>query len=120
MRPTRTRFAPSPTGALHIGVIRTALFAWLLAKHEKGEFILRIEDTDQVRNLKWANQNIIDSLSYLGLDYDEGPDKPGKFGPYIQSQRLDIYHDWAKKLIASGRAYTDPFTKDELNKLRFK
>jgi len=118
MRPTRTRFAPSPTGALHIGVIRTALFAWLLARHDKGEFILRIEDTDQERNLDWANENIIKSLKYLDLDYDEGPDKPGKFGPYIQSQRLSIYHEWANKLITSGRAYSDPFTKDELDKLR--
>jgi glutamyl-tRNA synthetase len=120
MRPTRTRFAPSPTGALHVGAIRTALFAWLVAKHEKGEFILRIEDTDQVRNVEGAITNIVDSLAFLGLDYDEGPDKPGKFGPYIQSQRLDIYHDWAKKLITAGRAYADPFTIEELDKLRDK
>jgi glutamyl-tRNA synthetase len=118
MKPTRTRFAPSPTGALHVGAIRTALFAWLLARHDSGEFILRIEDTDQVRNVEGAIDNIVDSLAYLGLDYDEGPDKPGKFGPYIQSQRLEIYHEWAKKLIESGRAYADPFTKDELDKFR--
>lgn len=118
MRPTRTRFAPSPTGALHVGAIRTALFAWLVAKHDKGEFILRIEDTDQVRNVEGAIENIVHSLAYLGLDYDEGPNKPGKFGPYIQSQRLEIYNDWAKKLIVAGRAYADPNTKDELEKLR--
>lgn len=118
MRPTRTRFAPSPTGALHVGAIRTALFAWLVAKHNKGEFILRIEDTDQVRNVEGALTNIVDSLAYLGLDYDEGPDKPGKYGPYIQSQRLEIYNEWARKLIKDGRAYADPFTKDQLEKLR--
>ncbi len=118
MRPTRTRFAPSPTGALHAGAIRTALFAWLVAKHDKGQFILRIEDTDQVRNVEGAVDNIIASLKYLGLDWSEGPDIAGPYGPYIQSQRLPIYHQWANKLIENGRAYADPYTKDQLDQLR--
>ncbi|HUY53324.1 MAG TPA: glutamate--tRNA ligase [Candidatus Dormibacteraeota bacterium] len=118
MRPTRTRFAPSPTGALHAGAIRTALFAWLVAKHDKGQFILRIEDTDQVRNVEGAIDNIIASLKYLKLDWAEGPDISGPYGPYIQSQRLAIYHEWANKLIDMGRAYADPYTKDQLDQLR--
>ena len=118
MRPTRTRFAPSPTGALHVGAVRTALFAWLVAKHDKGQFILRIEDTDQIRNIDGALDNIISSLKYLDLDWSEGPDISGPYGPYIQSQRLSIYHDWANKLIKKGRAYADPYTKDQLNQLR--
>jgi glutamyl-tRNA synthetase len=120
MKPTRTRFAPSPTGALHAGAVRTALFAWLVAAHDKGQFILRIEDTDQVRNVEGAVENIINSLKYLGLDWAEGPDIDGPHGPYIQSQRLDIYKDWANKLIAKGRAYADPYSKEELNELRDK
>ena len=114
----RTRFAPSPTGALHAGTVRTALFAWLTARRAGGQFLLRIEDTDRTREVQGAVQNIIDSLHYLGLDWDEGPDKNGPFGPYIQSQRLSIYKNWAQKLIDSGRAYADPYTKVELEQFR--
>ncbi len=114
----RTRFAPSPTGFIHVGNIRTALFAWLLAKHENGQFILRIEDTDQKREVAGSIEHIINCLKILGLDYDEGPDVPGKYGPYIQSQRLNIYHRWAEVLINKGRAYSDTFTPEEINDLR--
>ncbi|HUA13011.1 MAG TPA: glutamate--tRNA ligase [Candidatus Sulfotelmatobacter sp.] len=114
----RSRFAPSPTGYIHIGGIRTALFAFLLAKKAQGRFILRIEDTDKARESEGADQHIIDCLNALSLAYDEGPKKRGEFGPYIQSERLDIYKEWANKLIASGRAYPDPRTKEELDALR--
>lgn len=114
----RTRFAPSPTGLLHVGGIRTALFAWLVAKQNNGQFILRLEDTDQAREVSGADQHIMDCLHALGLDYDEGPDKPGDFGPYRQSQRLDIYKKWADKLIDTGRAYADPYTAQEVQKFR--
>ncbi len=115
---TRTRFAPSPTGALHAGTIRTALFAWLVARHQNGQFILRIEDTDRSREVEGSVKNITDSLQYLGLDWDEGPQKGGPYKPYFQSQRLDIYKNWAHKLIEKGRAYADPYTKEELEKFR--
>ncbi len=114
----RTRFAPSPTGALHSGTVRTALFAWLVAKHAGGSFILRIEDTDQSREVTGAVQNIMDSLRFLGIEWDEGPDKGGDFGPYTQSQRLDTYKKWANELIASGKAYADPYTQAELQGFR--
>src|SRR5580765_7441777 len=106
----RTRFAPSPTGLLHVGGIRTALFAWLIARQAGGEFILRIEDTDQAREVEGSADHIIESLRALGLDYDEGPDKPGDFGPYFQSQRLESYKTWAQVLIDAGRAYADPYS----------
>jgi glutamyl-tRNA synthetase len=118
MNVTRTRFAPSPTGALHAGTVRTALFAWLVAKHNNGQFILRIEDTDQARAMEGAVKNIEDSLHYIGIDWDEGPGKEGQTGPYLQSERLDIYKEWAKRLIDSGRAYADPYSKEELDDLR--
>ena len=95
MSNVRTRFAPSPTGYMHVGGIRTALFAWLLAKHENGSFILRIEDTDKKREIPGSTEHIIKCLTALGLNYDEGPNKDGQFGPYIQSQRLAIYRQWA-------------------------
>jgi glutamyl-tRNA synthetase len=114
----RTRFAPSPTGYLHVGGIRTALFAWLVAKQNNGQFILRLEDTDQKREVEGAAQHIMDSLRALGLDYDEGPDKPGEFGPYKQSERLDIYKKWAQKLLDDGRAYADPYSAEEVQKFR--
>lgn len=117
-RVVRTRFAPSPTGYLHVGGIRTALFAWLVARQNKGQFILRLEDTDQKREVEGAAQHIIDSLRALGLEYDEGPDKSGDYGPYKQSERLDIYNKWAQKLINSGRAYADPYTSEEVQKFR--
>ena len=114
----RSRFAPSPTGYIHLGGIRTALFAFLLAKHSDGQFILRLEDTDKSREVEGAKEHIIKCLKVLGIEYDEGPDIGGNFGPYIQSDRLGIYKDWAKKLIDSGRAYTDPYTKQEIEQFR--
>ncbi len=118
MTKVRTRFAPSPTGYLHVGGIRTALFAWLLAKQSNGTFILRLEDTDKAREVAGADQHIIDSLHALGLNYDEGPDIGGGYGPYRQSERLDSYKKWAQKLIDTGRAYADPFTPTEVQAFR--
>ncbi|MEK7594021.1 MAG: glutamate--tRNA ligase [Patescibacteria group bacterium] len=118
MKPVRTRFAPSPTGFLHVGGIRTALFAWLVAKQAGGKFVLRFEDTDQSREVEGARQHLIDSLHELGLDYDEGPDIGGPFAPYTQSERLDIYKQWAQKLVASGRAYADPYSQAEVQAFR--
>lgn len=114
----RTRFAPSPTGFLHVGGIRTALFAWLVAQQANGAFILRLEDTDKKREVPGSDKHLMESLRALGLEYDEGPDKPGEYGPYLQSERLDSYKIWAEKLIASGRAYADPYSPEELQKLR--
>ncbi len=101
----RTRFAPSPTGYMHIGNLRTALYAYLIAKKAEGKFILRIEDTDQNRNVPEAVSAIYRGLELAGITYDEGPDKDGGFGPYVQSQRLPIYKTYAQKLLASGHAY---------------
>jgi glutamyl/glutaminyl-tRNA synthetase len=91
----RTRFAPSPTGFMHVGGVRTALFAWLAARRAGGQFVLRIEDTDRSRHIEDSEQHIIDSLDWLGLKPDEGPAR--------QSERLEIYKDWADKLVAAGR-----------------
>lgn len=118
MSQVRTRFAPSPTGYLHVGGVRTALFAWLLARQHQGQFILRIEDTDQARKVEDSAQHIMDSLRWLGLDWDEGPDKEGPFGPYYQSERLDTYKPWAQRLIDSGRAYADPYSPEEVDEFR--
>lgn len=101
----RTRFAPSPTGYMHIGNLRTALYAYLTAKKADGKFILRIEDTDQNRNVPESVQAIYNGLKLAGIEYDEGPDKDGGYGPYVQSQRLPIYKEYAGKLIESGHAY---------------
>lgn len=114
----RTRFAPSPTGLLHVGGIRTALYAWLLARQGNGQFILRLEDTDQAREVAGADQHIMDCLYALGLNYDEGPDIGGPHGPYRQSERLELYKEWANKLVAKGRAYADPYTPEEVQKFR--
>ena len=113
-----TRFAPSPTGFLHVGGVRTALFAWLLARQANGTFILRIEDTDKNREVEGSIDHIIQCLQTLGIDYDLGPGKDGESGPYKQSDRLDIYHRWAKKLVEEGRAYADPYSPEELNHFR--
>lgn len=118
MTQIRTRFAPSPTGYIHVGGIRTALFAWLVARQAKGDFVLRLEDTDQSREVAGADKHIMESLKALGLEYDEGPDKPGDFGPYKQSERLDIYKKWAQQLIDNGRAYADPYTSAEVQAFR--
>lgn len=117
-KPARTRFAPSPTGYLHVGGIRTALFAWLVAKQSGGQFVLRLEDTDQKREVAGAAEHIYKSLHALGIDYDEGPDVGGSFGPYRQSERLDIYKKWAQKLIDGGRAYADPYSAEEVQGFR--
>lgn len=116
----RTRFAPSPTGALHTGVARTALFSWLLAKKNGGQFLLRIEDTDQKREVKGGTENIKESLRWLGLQWDEGPDIGGPYAPYVQSERLEIYKKYARELIGKGLAYADPYSVEELQALREK
>lgn len=118
MSQVRTRFAPSPTGFLHVGGIRTALFAWLVARQAGGQFILRIEDTDRAREVEGAEAHIIESLRALGLDYDEGPDMPGEYGPYRQTERLETYKTWAQALIDSGRAYADPYAAEEVQAFR--
>ncbi len=118
MQPIRTRFAPSPTGQLHIGGVRAALFPWLLARRYGGSFILRIEDTDQSREVSGAIDTIKDSLKWLGLDWDEGPDIGGPYAPYIQSQRRTSYLDWANRLVHAGRAYADDRSTSELDQLR--
>jgi glutamyl-tRNA synthetase len=107
MNTVRVRFAPSPTGYLHIGGARTALFNWLYAKHTGGKFILRIEDTDQARNTVEATQAIYDGLRWLGLVWDEGPEVGGGFGPYFQSERNAIYQSYLDKLQSAGRTYED-------------
>lgn len=114
----RTRFAPSPTGYLHVGGIRTALFAWLVARQTGGQFVLRLEDTDKKREVEGADKHIEDSLKALGLDYDEGPDIGGPHAPYRQSERLDSYKKWAQKLIDAGRAYADPYSSQEVQAFR--
>ncbi len=111
----RTRFAPSPTGYLHIGGVRTALFNWLFARRHGGQFILRIDDTDEVRNLEAALDPILAGLTWLGIDWDEGPRAGGDFGPYFQSQRADRYAAAATRLLASGHAYRDFATPEELD-----
>lgn len=113
-----TRFAPSPTGFLHVGGIRTALFAWLWARKNNGIFILRIEDTDKTREVSGSKEHIAESLSWLGLSWDFGPDKPGSWGSCIQSERLDIYKKYAQKLIDKGLAYPDPYTEEEVEVFR--
>lgn len=114
----RTRFAPSPTGYMHIGNLRTALYAYLFARHENGTFILRIEDTDQEREVPGALEKIYDSLREAGLSHDEGPDAGGDFGPYIQSQRQDTYLPHALVLIEKGAAYPCFCTKERLEEAR--
>jgi glutamyl-tRNA synthetase len=114
----RTRFAPSPTGYMHVGNLRTALYAYLIAKHEGGDFILRIEDTDQERQVEGALEIIYNTLKVTGLNHDEGPDIGGPVGPYIQSERTDIYMKHAKELIEKGEAYYCFCTKERLDLLR--
>lgn len=103
----RTRFAPSPTGYLHVGGARTALFNWLFARGSGGKFVLRVEDTDEERNTQEARQAILEGMRWLGMDWDEGPEVGGEFGPYFQSQRQDIYEKWFAKLQEAGRVYED-------------
>ena len=114
---TVTRFAPSPTGSMHIGNLRTALYAYLIAKHDSGTFILRIEDTDRERLVEGAVDVIKSTLKLTGLNYDEGPDVGGDHGPYVQSERKEIYMEYAKKLVDMGAAYYCFCTKERLEKL---
>ena len=120
MEKIRTRFAPSPTGYMHIGNLRTALFAYLLAKKSNGSFVLRIEDTDQKRTIEEAFGVILKSLEKSGIIYDEGPDKDGGFGPYIQSERRDIYKKYIDELLTENKAYRCFCTKEELEAEREK
>ncbi len=113
-----TRFAPSPTGYLHVGGARTALFNWLWARRTGGIFILRIEDTDQKRNTPTATQQVMDDLRWLGIEWDEGPEKGGPNGPYLQSQRMDIYDKYIKKLLDEKKAYYCFDTTEELDAFR--
>jgi glutamyl-tRNA synthetase len=114
----RTRFAPSPTGFMHVGGVRTALFAWILARQSDGQFLLRLEDTDKTREVKGSAEHIMKSLQWLGLQWDEGPGVDGPHAPYLQSERLKIYDAWAKSLIKTGRAYADPFSAEEVDQFR--
>ncbi|MDQ3076235.1 MAG: glutamate--tRNA ligase [bacterium] len=115
-----TRFAPSPTGFMHVGGVRTALYAYLWAKKHQGTFILRIEDTDKEREVEGSIGHIMESLKWLGLNWDQGPDIGGPYASYIQSERLDLYKKHANVLIEKGFAYPDPYTKEELDEFRKK
>lgn len=117
-KPVRVRFAPSPTGPLHIGGVRTAFYNYLFAKKNNGTFILRIEDTDQLRYVQGAEQYIIESLKWCGIHYDEGPDAGGKFTPYRQSERKSLYAQFADKLLESGKAYYAFDTPEDLDAMR--
>jgi glutamyl-tRNA synthetase len=117
-REVRVRFAPSPTGYLHVGGLRTALFNYLFARKNKGKFILRIEDTDQKRTIPGAIESLMTTLKEVGLEYDEGPDKGGDFGPYIQTERSETYREHVKTLLESGHAYYCFCTEERLEKLR--
>src|SRR5262249_11831937 len=118
MSKPRLRFAPSPTGYLHIGGVRTALFNWLWARKTGGTFILRIEDTDQERSTPESRAIILDSLKWLGIDWNEGPEVGGPNGPYTQMERLSLYKEMSEKLIDGGKAYRCYCTKEELDAQR--
>ncbi len=119
MTEVRTRFAPSPTGYIHIGNLRSAIFPWFIARQNNGKFILRLEDTDQVRYVEGATELILDVLTWLGIDWDEGiGGKGGEYGPYIQTERRDHYLKWAQKLIDKGLAYADPYTPEQVEEFR--
>ena len=115
-----TRFAPSPTGYIHIGNVRSAIYPYLVARQTDGKMILRIEDTDRERYVEGATELIEDTLKWLGLDWDEGPIVGGPNEPYFQSERLEIYHAWAKKLLEAGRAYADPTPPEKIDEYRAK
>jgi len=116
----RVRFAPSPTGFLHVGGLRTALYNYLFAKRQGGKFVLRIEDTDQTRKVEGAVESLIAALDWSGVHYDEGPHKDGGFGPYVQSERLPLYHKHAQQLIERGQAYYCFCTPERLDQVRQK
>ena len=113
-----TRFAPSPTGFMHVGSIRTALYSWLYAKKNNGTMILRIEDTDKKREVDGSIEHIINSLKWLGINWNEGPDIGGPNAPYLQSERLSSYKKYAEVLVKKGLAYADPYSDEELEKFR--
>src|SRR3989344_7698297 len=115
-----TRFAPSPTGLMHVGGVRTAIYGWLWARKNNGVFILRIEDTDKKREVEGSIEHIMASLKWLGIDWDEGPDIGGEYAPYKQSERLDTYKKYANTLIEKGLAYADPYSGEELDAFRKK
>ncbi len=115
-----TRFAPSPTGFIHVGNVRAALYAWLWTKKNNGTFILRIEDTDKEREVEGSIAHIIESLKWLGLDWDEGPGTDGPNKPYLQSERLDTYKKYAQIFIDKGLAYPDPYTEEQVEEFRKK
>ena len=114
----RLRFAPSPTGYLHIGGARSALFTWMFARRHQGQFILRIEDTDLKRTREGAFEDITDSLRWLGIIWDEGPDIGGPHGPYVQTERAALYQEWANWLVDHGFAYRCYCTSEELQERR--
>jgi len=114
----RVRFAPSPTGELHVGNARTALFNWLFARHHGGRLVLRIEDTDESRSSVSYQVSLVDDLKWLGLDWDEGPEKDGTYGPYKQSERLDLYTEHLKKLMDADLVYPCYCTEEELEEER--
>ena len=116
----RVRYAPSPTGMQHIGGVRTALFNYFFARAQKGSFILRVEDTDQERSTPEALQDLYDTLEWLGVEWDEGPLVGGDYGPYVQSQRFELYKEYAEKLVADGKAYRCYCTSERLDALREK
>src|SRR5215204_6338125 len=116
--PARVRFAPSPTGYLHLGGLRTALFNWLYARHTGGKLILRVEDTDQKRYNPESLEDLMNGLRWLGLEWDEGPDIGGPFGPYVQSDRQHHYREAAEQLVASGHAYRCFCTPERLQQVR--
>lgn len=118
MNKIRARFAPSPTGYLHVGAARTAIFAWAFAQGRDGDFILRIEDTDKNREVEGSIEHIQESLKWLGINWDEGPNADSQHGPYLQSERLETYKEWAQKLVDKGLAYAEPFTPEEVQKFR--
>ncbi len=118
MTEVRVRFAPSPTGYVHVGSLRTALYNFLFARHHQGRFVLRIEDTDRSRYVEGAVENLLETLRWAGLDYDEGPEKDGPFGPYFQSQRKDIYHEHVQRLLDSDAAYPCFCSEETLNAMR--
>ena len=120
MKKFRARYAPSPTGLLHIGNARTALFNYLFARHHGGDFIIRIEDTDVLRNVKDGEKSQLENLSWLGMTWDEGPDIGGKHAPYHQLKRLDLYKEYANILLEKGLAYKDYKEGSQEYAVRFK
>ena len=118
LQQVRVRYAPSPTGSLHVGGVRTALFNWLFARKNNGTFVLRIEDTDLERSTEESVEQLKRSLRWIGLEWDEGPEVGGPYGPYRQTERFDLYREAARKLLDSGAAYHDFAAPEELTRFR--